>query len=190
MSKACSPKSKFAKNPNYECNSATGRYNLKKGAKAGPKKVRKADAPKRPLSGYMLFAQKVRADVKKAHPDATFGEIGKLLGAQWKSMSDSEKKAFNDLAAPKKAQYAEKAKAYKAANGGKLTQLRERVAKGKSGYNVFTAENHKALKALAQNKDLTLGEISKKVAAKWKALSPEEQQVFKDKAAALNKAMH
>ncbi|KXS19850.1 high mobility group box, partial [Gonapodya prolifera JEL478] len=63
------------------------------------------DAPKRPLTAYMLFAQEKRPEVKAANPDATFGEMGKLIGAEWKKLDDSEKKKYQDRSNSAKAQY-------------------------------------------------------------------------------------
>ena len=55
-------------------------------------------APKRPLSAYMFFSQDHRERVKQANPDAGFGDVGRLLGAKWKEMSEAEKKPYNDMA--------------------------------------------------------------------------------------------
>jgi hypothetical protein len=40
----------------------------------------------------MFFVQDYRERIKEENPDASFGEVGKLLGAKWKEMSDTEKK--------------------------------------------------------------------------------------------------
>ena len=40
----------------------------------------------------MFFVQDYRERIKNENPDVTFGEVGKLLGAKWKEMKDSEKK--------------------------------------------------------------------------------------------------
>jgi len=40
----------------------------------------------------MFFVQDYRERIKEENPDASFGEVGKLLGAKWKEMSDAEKK--------------------------------------------------------------------------------------------------
>lgn len=74
------------------------------------KKAKDPDAPKRPLSAYMFFSQDQRATVKEDNPDATFGDLGKLLGAKWKEMSDSEKKPYTAKAEADKVRY-ESAKA-------------------------------------------------------------------------------
>ncbi|GAB4821853.1 hypothetical protein N2152v2_008899 [Parachlorella kessleri] len=56
------------------------------------------DAPKRALSAFMFFSNAVRDDVKKENPGVTFGEVGKLIGERWKSLSDEEKKPYQDQA--------------------------------------------------------------------------------------------
>ncbi|KAI8088028.1 high mobility group box domain-containing protein [Gilbertella persicaria] len=63
------------------------------------------NAPKRGLSAYMYFSQEQRQSVKDANPGVTFGQIGKLLGEKWKSMSDEEKKPYNEKAAKDKERY-------------------------------------------------------------------------------------
>lgn len=54
--------------------------------------------PKRALSAYMFFVQDWRERVKSENPDATFGDVGRLLGAKWKEMSPAEKKPYEDKA--------------------------------------------------------------------------------------------
>lgn len=46
----------------------------------------------------MFFVQDYRERIKKEHPDAGFGEVGKLLGEKWKAMSSSEKKVSRAVA--------------------------------------------------------------------------------------------
>ncbi|KAI9486595.1 MAG: high mobility group box domain-containing protein [Benjaminiella poitrasii] len=62
-------------------------------------------APKRGLSAYMFFSQENRAKVKEENPEATFGQLGKLLGEKWKSMSDDEKKPYVEKAEKDKQRY-------------------------------------------------------------------------------------
>lgn len=65
-------------------------------AKKGTKKDK--DAPKRPLSAYMFFSRDQRERTKAENPQASFGEIGRILGATWKEMSESQKKPYIDMA--------------------------------------------------------------------------------------------
>ncbi|ORY85971.1 high mobility group box domain-containing protein [Leucosporidium creatinivorum] len=70
------------------------------------------NAPKRPLSAYMFFSQENRATVKEENPEASFGDLGKLLGAKWKEMDDDEKKPFVKQANDDKARYETEKEAY------------------------------------------------------------------------------
>ena len=55
---------------------------------------KKEDKPKRAPSAYILFCQAKRPSVVKENPDASFGELGKLLGEMWKSVTAKEKTKF------------------------------------------------------------------------------------------------
>jgi hypothetical protein len=52
------------------------------------------NAPKKPLSAYMLFAKENREKIKKENSDATFGEIGRKLGEAWRSIDKKNKDKF------------------------------------------------------------------------------------------------
>ncbi len=64
-----------------------------KPAKSTPTKAVKEtkEKKKRAPSAFIIFSNEQREAVKKANPKATFGETGKLLGAQWSALSDSAK---------------------------------------------------------------------------------------------------
>lgn len=51
-----------------------------------------ADSVYSALSAYMFFVSDWRERIIAENPSASFGEVGKLLGARWKEMSESEKK--------------------------------------------------------------------------------------------------
>ncbi|EJU00226.1 Non-histone chromosomal protein 6 [Dacryopinax primogenitus] len=78
--------------------------------KRGSKKDK--DAPKRGLSAYLIFSNEWRDRVKAENPDASFGDVGRLLGAKWKELPDEEKKEYQrksdedkQRAAKEKAEY-------------------------------------------------------------------------------------
>lgn len=52
--------------------------------------------PKKPLTSYMMFVQDERPKVRQEHPEATFGELSKLVGQRWKALSAKEKKTWQD----------------------------------------------------------------------------------------------
>jgi len=62
-------------------------------------------APKRGLSAYMFFSQEHRKLVQTENQDASFGEIGKILGEKWKHMSDRDKKPYVEKAEQDKKRY-------------------------------------------------------------------------------------
>eukprot|EP00607_Mallomonas_marina_P001504 CAMPEP_0182427700 /NCGR_PEP_ID=MMETSP1167-20130531/18993_1 /TAXON_ID=2988 /ORGANISM="Mallomonas Sp, Strain CCMP3275" /LENGTH=87 /DNA_ID=CAMNT_0024610123 /DNA_START=70 /DNA_END=333 /DNA_ORIENTATION=+ len=66
--------------------------------KASSSKVSKKSAkdgkPKKAPTAYIIFSTEKRAEVKAANPEATFGELGKLLGKMWAEMDDSDKEQY------------------------------------------------------------------------------------------------
>jgi len=86
-----------------ETTKTTKRKAADKSEKSSKKSKKDKNAPKRALSAYMFFSQDWRERIKAENPDAGFGEIGKLLGAKWKELDDSEKKPYIEQAARDKA---------------------------------------------------------------------------------------
>jgi len=60
----------------------------------------------------MFFSTDWRERIKAENPDAGFGEIGKLLGAKWKELDDSEKKPYIEQAARDKSRAEDEKNAY------------------------------------------------------------------------------
>ncbi|KAG0268619.1 Non-histone chromosomal protein 6 [Actinomortierella ambigua] len=96
----------------------------KRAAKPEPAKRKRrakkdANAPKNPLSAYLLFCEEWREKVRADNPDASFGEIGKKLGQLWRSYSDEQKAPFIAKHEKAKEKYNQEKAAYdaqKAAN--------------------------------------------------------------------------
>lgn len=55
------------------------------------KDTKDSNKPIRAPSAYIMFSKKKHPELKLAHPNATFGEIGRMIGAAWKDLSDDEK---------------------------------------------------------------------------------------------------
>jgi HMG (high mobility group) box len=73
----------------------------------GKRKKAKKDpsAPKRNMSAYFLFSIEARPKVKAQNPDAAFGDIARIISAQFKELSDKEKKKWEKKAAEDKDRY-------------------------------------------------------------------------------------
>jgi hypothetical protein len=87
-------------------------------SKPSKKKAKKAkkdpNEPKRPMASYFIWMGENRESFKNENPDATIGELGKIMGAKWKTLSEEEKAPYNEKAAENKAKYVEDMKAYNA----------------------------------------------------------------------------
>lgn len=49
------------------------------------------DAPKKPISSYLIFQEAKRKELMEQYPGSPYKEILKRLGVIWKGMSDAEK---------------------------------------------------------------------------------------------------
>jgi len=92
------------------------------------KKTKDPNAPKRPLSAYMFYSKDVREDTKSENPDATFGELGKILGSKWSGLSEEEKAPYHDQAAKDKERYTEEQAAYAEKNPDAVPAKKEKKA--------------------------------------------------------------
>jgi len=78
-----------------------------------PRKPKDTNRPKRAPTAYFLFTAERRAAVSAANPEAKITEIAKLLGAEWKALSEEEKAPFVAKAEKEKVAHTAKVEAYK-----------------------------------------------------------------------------
>jgi high mobility group protein B2 len=72
----------------------------------GRKRAKKdPNAPKRNMSAYFLFSIAARPAYKKAYPDASFGDLAKIIGQAYKSLPDHEKQQWVKKAEHDKIRY-------------------------------------------------------------------------------------
>jgi len=76
------------------------------------KTFRDSNAPKAPLTGYVRFLNEQREKVRTEHPELSFPEVTKLLGAQWSKLSVEEKQRYLDEAEKDKERYMMELEAY------------------------------------------------------------------------------
>jgi hypothetical protein len=63
----------------------------KEAAKKAEKEAKKENRPKRKPTAFANYMKKERSSVKSNNPDASFGEISKIVGNNWNKLSDDEK---------------------------------------------------------------------------------------------------
>lgn len=77
------------------------------------KKTKDPNAPKKPLTAFLLFSNEVRDEVKKSLPTgSTIGDVAKVIGERWKSVTDSEKTKYGNIYKAEHLKYQEAMKKY------------------------------------------------------------------------------
>jgi hypothetical protein len=148
--------------------------------------IMKANAPpgvvqvkiKRARSAYTLYAMDadVRSKIKKAHPDADFGAISKLIGSQWKDLSTSDRQPYDSKSQEEKAKAAEeKAKAPPTATGP------VKPKRARSAYTLYSMDPKVRAAVKEANPEADFGGTSKLIAAQWKNLGEADKKPYVDK---------
>jgi hypothetical protein len=60
----------------------------------------------------MFFVKENRAKVKEENPDLSFGELGKLMGAKYRNLTEEEKKPYLEAAEQDKERSKRETEAY------------------------------------------------------------------------------
>ena len=71
----------------------------------GKKEKKDPLAPKKGLSPFMIFNKENREKIKTANPEASFGDIGKLIGSTWKALNEKQKDVYTQKAEVDKQRY-------------------------------------------------------------------------------------
>ena len=95
-------------------NPASAGKQEKGGKKTKAKAVKDPNAPKRPLSAYLIFCKENRGRVLKESPGLSIGQVGKALGERWRAIGPEEKAGFEAKAKAAKAEYLKAVEAYNA----------------------------------------------------------------------------
>jgi hypothetical protein len=69
------------------------------------KKKRDPNAPKQNMSAFILYCNAARNEFRAANPNVPFGDVAKLLSANFKALIAEERAAWDDKAATDKARY-------------------------------------------------------------------------------------
>jgi len=87
--------------------------------KRGEKKFKDPNAPKRPMSAYILFANDMRNQVRaRMGQDAAMKDVTSELARQWREADGKTKAKFDALAQAAKSKYTVAIAKYKAGGGG------------------------------------------------------------------------
>ncbi|XP_061588742.1 TOX high mobility group box family member 4-A isoform X2 [Cololabis saira] len=84
---------------------------------AGVKKGRKKkdpNEPQKPVSAYALFFRDTQAAIKGQNPNASFGEVSKIVASMWDSLAEDQKQVYKRKTEAAKREYLKALAAYKA----------------------------------------------------------------------------
>ena len=74
------------------------------------KKQKKANNPlsviKKPRTSFSFFTKENRNNIQKKNPNASFGDLSKLVSVAWKALNDKEMKHYKNLETKDKKRYA------------------------------------------------------------------------------------
>ncbi|XP_049453696.1 TOX high mobility group box family member 4-A [Epinephelus fuscoguttatus] len=94
--------------------SVTGALGTKKG-----RKKKDPNEPQKPVSAYALFFRDTQAAIKGQNPNASFGEVSKIVASMWDSLAEEQKQVYKRKTEAAKKEYLKALAAYKA---NQLTQ--------------------------------------------------------------------
>lgn len=159
------------------------------------KRLKDKNAPKRPLSGFLLFGNDMRANdenIKNLPVTQQAPAIAKL----WKDLDEGPKSTYAHKAEELKAQYKhdigeyEKTDSYRefqrALKGSKSDKAKKKRGSSKmSGYRLFVKENKDIINQGLDGEASSKKHIAK-CGMKWNMLSDKEKMAYNDRAAQMN----
>ncbi|KAG7227374.1 hypothetical protein INR49_000379 [Caranx melampygus] len=83
------------------------------GAKKGRKK-KDPNEPQKPVSAYALFFRDTQAAIKGQNPNASFGEVSKIVASMWDSLAEEQKQVYKRKTEAAKKEYLKALAAYRA----------------------------------------------------------------------------
>lgn len=91
------------------------RYKREMSKYTGPRRrrrIRDANAPRKPPSSFLLFAMDHFDQLKEQHPNWTVAQVGRAAGRMWSRCAEEDKRRYEEEAAVLRAKYHEEREAY------------------------------------------------------------------------------
>lgn len=153
------------------------------------KKARK-NAPKKARSAYLYYTQEVRPTVSAANPGIGFGELTKLVAAQWAKLSDAQKKKYEKQATDDKKRYDTEMEGYvppteeelDAEEGKRKRKSPEGPTRPRTSYVYFTMDQRSKIQS--EHPEMKFGEITKLLAEEWRGLNENQKGKYVEQAEA------
>uniref|UniRef100_A0A4W4F1J4 HMG box domain-containing protein n=1 Tax=Electrophorus electricus TaxID=8005 RepID=A0A4W4F1J4_ELEEL len=78
------------------------------------KKKKDPNEPQKPVSAYALFFRDTQAAIKGQNPNATFGDVSKIVASMWDSLGEEQKQGYKRKTEAAKKEYLKALAAYRA----------------------------------------------------------------------------
>lgn len=155
------------------------------------KREKEEGEPARAQSAYFIFANDKRpalmAEMRNDGGKVDVAVIGKKIGDMWNAMSAEEKAPYDSLAAKDKKRYEDEKAAWIAGGGGgkkekAKAEKKDGPKRPMNAHFMYVNANRDSYKA--EHPEAKLGDITKALSDRYKALSDAERQVWIDKSEA------
>ncbi|GMH32761.1 hypothetical protein BSKO_00595 [Bryopsis sp. KO-2023] len=129
---------------------------------------------KSPPSAYICFIKSDRWNqVKEEHPGIKPSEMMKIMGTEWRNLSEEEKRPFVEMAKEGKERLGSEVKAEKPKTKDSVEGAKKKVGP----FIVFCAVHRAPVKA--DNPDMKFGDIAKRLGQMWRDLDDSERAVYR-----------
>ncbi|KAL7546124.1 hypothetical protein ACHAWF_009464 [Thalassiosira exigua] len=177
---------------------------VKKKRRKKKKKNKDPNRPKRNMSAFFLYSNEHRSRIKQENPEAKFGDIAKLLSAEFKSIGPSERARWDHLAAQDKERYLREMEDYEppteesdsdsdSDDGGRRKKKKKKKkdpnAPKRNQSSFFLYSNATRADVKVANPEAKFGQIAQIISRHFKAL-PEEERAYWDQKAAEDKVRY
>jgi len=119
--------------------------------------------PKRPLTAFMRYSASRRSVIRTQNKELSMIQISKIIGEEWRGLSDEGKRPYHDQAAADHEKYKTAKEAYDAS----------KPKRPRTAYAFFMKENRASI--AEENPGTTPRDLMKHIASAWKKLSSEEK---------------
>jgi len=145
------------------------------------------------MTAYMYFSTAKRAGIKDANPDASFGDIARLVSDEWKKLDDSGKAEWAEKAKKDKLRYEKEMKDYTPPSDDDdsdgETDKKPKAKRAKKDPNApkrpmnayMLYSNSVRAKVREENPELSITDVSKEIGARYKKLGADEKAKLKAK---------
>jgi hypothetical protein len=142
------------------------------------------NAPKRPCSGYILFCNDYREEVRRKNPELKFSELSSYLSGMWKEASEKIRNKYNEKSEKDRERYHQEMKEYVPPKKEETEKKEKKEKKDKpkrnpSGYILYC--NSVREKVRKNNPSFGPKEVTKRLAEMWNNLNEKDKMVFNEK---------